>query len=55
MMAELGAISVSQLNEYIKHKFDGDLVLKGISVSGEISNCKTYSSGHMYFRIVTAL
>ncbi len=51
MMAELGAISVSQLNEYIKHKFDGDLVLKGISVSGEISNCKTYSSGHMYFTL----
>ena len=50
-MAEIGTITVSRLNEYIKHKLDNDLILKGISVSGEISNCRTYSSGHMYFTL----
>lgn len=47
----IGNISVTKLNEYIKYKLEGDLVLKGISVEGEISNCKTYASGHMYFTL----
>ena len=50
-MADLGTISVSRLNEYIKHKLEGDLILKGVNVEGEISNCRTYSSGHMYFTL----
>ncbi len=50
-MADIGNITVTKLNEYIKYKLEGDLILKGISVEGEISNCKTYSSGHMYFTL----
>ena len=50
-MSEIGRISVTQLNEYIKFKIDGDIVLKGLCVTGEISNLKTYSSGHMYFTL----
>lgn len=48
-MAEKNVVTVSQLNYYLKRKLDSDDVLKNILVEGEISNCKTYSSGHMYF------
>ncbi len=48
-MPEAKPITVSQLNYYIKKKIDGDANLRNILVEGEISNCKIYSSGHMYF------
>ena len=44
-------ITVSQLNKYINSKLKKDVKLKNILVKGEISNCKTYSSGHMYFTL----
>ena len=45
------AISVSQLNEYIKDKFENDEYLENILVKGEISNFKNHYTGHMYFTL----
>lgn len=43
--------SVAQVNNYIKNMFTQDFLLHRISVSGEVSNCKYHSSGHIYFTI----
>ncbi len=43
--------SVSQVNSYIKNMFTQDFMLNRIQVSGEISNCKYHSSGHIYFSL----
>lgn len=45
------AITVSQLNNYIKEKFDNDEYLENILVKGEISNFKNHYTGHMYFTL----
>ena len=44
-------LSISQLNEYIRGKIDGDALLNGIAVRGEISNYKVYPSGYHYFTL----
>lgn len=44
-------LSISQLNEYIRGKLDGDPMLGGVAVRGEISNYKVYPSGHHYFTL----
>lgn len=45
-------LTVTQLNTYVKSLLDGDLRLRSVSVTGELSNCKVYySSGHMYFSL----
>ncbi len=44
-------ISVSELNEYIKNKFDEDEYLANVLVEGEISNCKHHYTGHIYFTL----
>lgn len=44
-------LSVSQLNVYIQHKLDGDMLLNQVAVRGEISNYKMYPSGHHYFTL----
>lgn len=41
--------SVSELTKYLAAKFSGDRALKNITVRGQISNFKRYSSGHCYF------
>ena len=41
--------SVSQVNRHIKDLLDGDGVLGGLFVRGELSNYKMYPSGHHYF------
>lgn len=47
-----GAITVTQLNEYIKSKIDGDAFLSHVIVKGEISNFTNhYKTGHFYFTI----
>lgn len=43
--------SVSQVNRYIKDKLDGDGLLSGLLVRGELSNYKRYPSGHHYFSL----
>ena len=45
------AISVSDLNEYIKNKISNDEFLNNVLVKGEISNFKHHYTGHMYFTI----
>ena len=44
-------LSITQLNEYIRGKLDGDSLLNGVAVRGEISNYKLYPSGHHYFTL----
>jgi exodeoxyribonuclease VII large subunit len=46
---EIRAFSVSEVNSYIKKSLAGDPILSAIAVKGELSNCKLYSSGHLYF------
>lgn len=43
--------TVSQVNSYINRKLKTDANLKNIYIKGEISNFKTYSSGHSYFTL----
>ena len=45
------AISVTELNEYIKNKISDDEFLNNVLVKGEISNFKHHYTGHMYFTI----
>ena len=44
-------LSVTQINEYIRSMMDGDALLSGVVIRGEISNCKVYPSGHHYFTL----
>ena len=45
-------LSITQLNTYIKSKFDGDEWLTNVFVSGEISNFTNhYKSGHLYLSL----
>ncbi|HIQ60722.1 MAG TPA: exodeoxyribonuclease VII large subunit [Candidatus Enterenecus faecium] len=43
--------SVSQVNGYLKELVDGDPLLRGLLVRGEVSNYKCYPSGHHYFSL----
>ena len=45
------AISVSELNSYIKNKIADDEYLKNVLIKGEISNFKNHYTGHMYFTL----
>ena len=47
----LQALSVTQINEYIRTLMDSDTLLTGLAVKGEISNYKMYPSGHHYFTL----
>lgn len=44
-------LTITQLNEYIRSKLDGDSLLNSVAVKGEISNYKVYPSGHHYFTL----
>lgn len=50
-MSNKKTYSVTEVTKYIKGLFDEDLFLKGISVKGEVSNCKYNIKGHIYFTI----
>lgn len=45
------AVSVSDLNKYIKDKIANDEALNNVLVKGEISNFKNHYTGHMYFTL----
>ena len=45
------ALSVSEVNRYIKALFNTDDLLSAVAVRGEISNFKRHSSGHLYFTL----
>ena len=48
---EYNAITVTDLNRYIKEKFENDDALTDIMVKGEISNFKNHYTGHLYFTL----
>ena len=43
--------SVKRVNAYIKNMFTQDFLLRNLCVSGEVSNCKYHTSGHIYFSL----
>lgn len=45
------AVTVTQLNKYLKDRFDEDENLNAILVKGEISNFKNHYTGHLYFTL----
>ena len=51
---ERSALSVTELNSYIKNLVDGDELLMDVCVRGELSNYKIYPSGHHYFTLKDA-
>ncbi len=50
-MQERQALSVTQVNLYIKELMNRDDILTDVLVKGEISNFKAHSSGHMYMSL----
>lgn len=48
---EYKAISVTDLNYYIKNKIADDEYLNNVLIKGEISNFKHHYTGHMYFTL----
>lgn len=44
-------ITVTELNTYVKEKFQEDEFLNNVLVKGEISNFKHHYTGHMYFTL----
>ncbi|MBE6587244.1 MAG: exodeoxyribonuclease VII large subunit [Ruminococcaceae bacterium] len=50
-MRFLSALTVTELNQYVKDLLDLNPPLTDIYVKGEISNYKAHSSGHLYFTL----
>ena len=50
-MIERQALSVTQVNLYIKEVMNRDDVLTDVLVKGELSNFKAHSSGHLYMSL----
>lgn len=48
------ALSITQVNEYIRAMMDSDRLLANLAVRGEISNYKVHPSGHHYFTLKDA-
>lgn len=46
-----GALTVTELNSFIKNLIDSNRTLAAISVTGEISNFTDHRSGHLYFSL----
>lgn len=44
-------VSVTWLNRYVASLLERDSFLAEVRVRGELSNCKTYASGHLYFML----
>ena len=47
-------LSVTQISRYLKEVLASDEILQDVWVRGEISGCKTFSSGHCYFTLKDA-
>ena len=45
------ALSVSQLNEYVRRLFQQDPLLREIELKGEISNLKLHQTGTLFFTL----
>jgi len=48
---EIRPFKVSEINQYIKRIFTGDLLLYDINIEGEVSNFKYHYNGNMYFTL----
>ncbi len=48
---ELSVVSVSEITLYLRDLLETNEILQNIWVHGEVSNCKTYGSGHCYFTL----
>ena len=48
---QAAALTVSDLNEYVRKKLASDPALFHIAVRGEVSNFKQHVSGHWYFSL----
>ncbi len=48
---EYNPITVTELNKYIKNKFEKDNFFENILIEGEISNYKRHYTGHLYFTL----
>ena len=48
------ALSVTELNEYVRRLLAGDVLLRSVEVTGEISGYKHHISGHRYFSLKDA-
>lgn len=48
------SLSVSELNEYVRKLLAGDVLLRNVEVTGEISGYKHHISGHCYFSLKDA-
>ena len=48
---EIEPITITELNKYIKDKFEKDEFLQNVYVKGEISNFKNHYTGHLYFTL----
>lgn len=48
------ALTVSELNEYVRRLLAGDGLLRNVEVTGEISGYKHHISGHRYFSLKDA-
>lgn len=44
-------LTITQLNKYLKYKFDEDTNLRKVYLKGEISNFKAHTRGHYYFTL----
>ncbi|MBP3646692.1 MAG: exodeoxyribonuclease VII large subunit [Clostridia bacterium] len=44
-------LTVSQLNEYVRRSLASDPMLRGVCLTGEISNFKRHVTGHWYFTL----
>lgn len=51
VLDESSIISVSALALYLRELLEKNDILQNIWVRGEVSNCKTYPSGHCYFTL----
>ncbi len=54
MQLRENALSVSELNEYVRRLLASDVLLRNLDVDGEISGYKHHISGHRYFALKDA-
>lgn len=51
MNEDIVYLSPTEINKYLKYKFDSDNNLKNIYVRGELSNVRPSKTGHIYFTL----
>ena len=51
MQRQTAALSVYEVNEYVRRLMSGDPLLRNLEVTGEISGYKHHYSGHRYFSL----